>query len=489
MDGTHGWAAEIEVLSDCGYAITPAAVSIGPEGGSRTITVSAEPDCHWSALSHDGWVAVSGPADGVGSGSVDLQVATNPVGAGRTGAVSIAGRVLMIEQEASACPVEVSTSALVIPAAGGAGSIEVSTPSGCAWTASSNVAWMGVVGGAGTGPGVLDYVVDPSALVEGRLGILTIGGASVRVTQNGLGCTFGVTVSEQTFGSSGGSGVAGVATTAGCSWTVESAEDWIVPEAAEGSGSGLVTFSVRANTSGGPRTGGLLVAGESLVIDQPCVDPLLDGGLEQGTPSPAWIESSTTFGSPLCNPGDCGLDGARSGQWWAWLGGVEGSPEQASLEQEVVVPASPAALSLHLWIPSSSGNGVDEVRVLVDGVEVWSALADDPAYLLGYMHVMVPLPASASGGVHSLRLEASTTGVPTASSFFVDDISVETCWDESMLLVDGFESGGTHAWSRQVPEQVAQASRRGHHAPAAGALRHVRPPVAPRARQVRPVLW
>ncbi|HEX6899001.1 MAG TPA: Calx-beta domain-containing protein [Thermoanaerobaculia bacterium] len=156
-------------------------------------------------------------------------------------------------------------------------------------------------------------------------------------------------------------------------------------------------------------------------------DPLADGGFEAGSPSAAWAEASTNFGTPLCSPATCGFSGARNGSWWAFFGGAAGVAETASLQQAMVISPGTANLTFYLWNPESSGNGTDALRVLVDGNQVASIPAGNSIYASGYARVVVDLSAFADGGSHTVRFEATTSGAPTNSNFFVDDVSLSIC--------------------------------------------------------------
>jgi Calx-beta domain len=155
-------------------------------------------------------------------------------------------------------------------------------------------------------------------------------------------------------------------------------------------------------------------------------DPITDGGFEAGSPSTAWTEASANFGTPLCSPALCGFAGARTGSWWAFFGGVVGAPETASLQQSVVLSPGQANLTFFLWNPES-GNTTDALRVLVDGTQVLSIPAGNSIYAAGYTRVVVDLSAFADGGSHTVRLEAATSGSPSNTNFFVDDISLSLC--------------------------------------------------------------
>jgi hypothetical protein len=73
-------------------------------------------------------------------------------------------------------------------AAGGSGSVTVTTLSACTWTAVSNAAWVAVTAGnAGTGTGTVKYAVETNVGPNQRTGTITIAGQSFTVIQAGTG--------------------------------------------------------------------------------------------------------------------------------------------------------------------------------------------------------------------------------------------------------------------------------------------------------------
>ena len=69
---------------------------------------------------------------------------------------------------------------------GGSGTVNVTTPSGCTWTAVSNATWITITSGAnGSGNGSVDYSVS-SNIGSDRTGTLTIAGKTFTVSQTGV---------------------------------------------------------------------------------------------------------------------------------------------------------------------------------------------------------------------------------------------------------------------------------------------------------------
>lgn len=84
------------------------------------------------------------------------------------------------------CVYEISPANKSFAAAGGSGSVSVSTQEGCGWTASSNVNWIGITSGSdGIGNGTIEYSVSANSGMDDRSGTLSIAGEIFTVTQSG----------------------------------------------------------------------------------------------------------------------------------------------------------------------------------------------------------------------------------------------------------------------------------------------------------------
>jgi len=70
--------------------------------------------------------------------------------------------------------------------AGGSGSVNVTAPSGCPWTATSNASWITITSGSsGNGNGTVNYSVASNPSTTPRTGTMTIAGQTFTVTQDG----------------------------------------------------------------------------------------------------------------------------------------------------------------------------------------------------------------------------------------------------------------------------------------------------------------
>jgi hypothetical protein len=213
---------------------------------------------------------------------VTIAVAANGGGA-RSGTLTIAGQTVTVNQAAAPCTYSVSPTTLSAVAGGGAtGPVTVTTATGCAWTAMSNVSWLSITAGAsGNGNGTVSI---NAAVNTGpaRTGTLTVANQTVTVNQAATSCAYSVGPTTVSISAAGGTGTPiSVSSGSGCTWTATTSAGWItILTGASGTGNGSVTYSVQANT-GSARTGTLTVAGQSVTISQsaPCtygISPMSD---------------------------------------------------------------------------------------------------------------------------------------------------------------------------------------------------------------------
>ena len=126
------------------------------------------------------------------------------------------------------CTFTLSTTSMTMGAAGGAGSVTVTTGNQCAWTASSGVSWITATGGtAVTGPGAFTFTVAALASATSRNGSLTVAGQAVSVTQQGIACAYALLPASRTFDAAGATATFDVNTDAACGWTAAATAPWL----------------------------------------------------------------------------------------------------------------------------------------------------------------------------------------------------------------------------------------------------------------------
>lgn len=170
----------------------------------------------------------------------------------------------------------------------------------------------------------------------------------------------------------------------------------------------------------------------STPVPEPCINNILvDGGFETGgIPNTFWNpETSTNFGTPLCDVPSCGTGGGasppRTGAFWAWFGGIPAA-ETATLGQTVTLPAGNiVVLTYWLRIGTVSSPFTDVLRVRVDGV-IQQTITEPSVAEGAYTQRTLNLSSFANGASHAILFEyvGTTTGT---GSFVVDDVRLDTC--------------------------------------------------------------
>ncbi|MGH9840639.1 MAG: BACON domain-containing protein [Blastocatellia bacterium] len=252
--------------ANCTFTISPTSQTFVAAAGNGAVSVTAAAACAWTAVSNATWITVTSGSSGSGSGTVNYTVAAN-TGPQRTGTMTIAGQTFTVTQN-SGCTFTISPTTQTFAAGGGNGTVSVTTAAGCAWTATSNAAWITITGGTpGSGNGTLNYTVAANTGQQ-RSDTMTIAGRTLTVTQN-ANCTATISPTSQTFGGGGGSGFVSVNVFVGCAWTATSNAAWItVTGGSPGSGVGTVSYTVAANPSTSQRTGTMTIAGQTFTVTE-----------------------------------------------------------------------------------------------------------------------------------------------------------------------------------------------------------------------------
>jgi BACON domain-containing protein/all-beta uncharacterized protein len=168
----------------CTYSINPTSQSFATAGGTGTVAVTTANGCVWTAVSNAAWITVTGGAAGTGNGTVSFRAAAN-TGAARSGTITIAGQTFTVS-EALACTYDINPTSKAFGLTGGTGTVQVTAPASCTWTAASNADWIHVTGGAsGSGNGTVAYTAD-SAGENGknRSGTVTIATQTFTVSES-----------------------------------------------------------------------------------------------------------------------------------------------------------------------------------------------------------------------------------------------------------------------------------------------------------------
>lgn len=183
---------------------------------------------------------------------------------------------ICITHTTQACTYSIAPTSQSFASTGGNGTINVTSGTGCNWTATTTDSWITITSGAsGTANGTVTYTVAANSGSAQRTGTITINGQTYTVAQSGnTTCTYTVSPLSQTFTSVAGNGTITITAAAGCNWTSTSNASWItVTSGSTGTSNGTVTYTITANSGSAQRTGTITIAGQVYTVTQNGVTP------------------------------------------------------------------------------------------------------------------------------------------------------------------------------------------------------------------------
>jgi M6 family metalloprotease-like protein len=202
--GTLSIAGRTFTVTQTGSLATPAGLSPGSTYPDGSVVVGASPvalrwnavtgadryevmSFYWNAATA-AWVSVPTASTTTSSLSYSLPVPeTHYAWAVRALSGTTAGDwspYAYFVYSAPACGFTLSATSASFGRAGGSGTVTVTAPSGCAWTASSSARWLTITaGGSGNGSGTVSYRVKKNVTRQARTGTMTIAGTAFTVTQ------------------------------------------------------------------------------------------------------------------------------------------------------------------------------------------------------------------------------------------------------------------------------------------------------------------
>ena len=171
----------------CTYTVSPVALVFGSGGGSDSVTVTTATNCSWTAADDRDWFTVANGASGTGNGTVRIEVLPNPTDASRIGTLTVAGQGISVRQDALApCSIDISPANASYSKDAATGSVAVTAPAHCEWSAASSASWVEITSGSqGTGNGIVTYLVAANGTALARSATMSIGNRTFTVSQGG----------------------------------------------------------------------------------------------------------------------------------------------------------------------------------------------------------------------------------------------------------------------------------------------------------------
>jgi PKD repeat protein len=138
-------------VSSCSYSLSPSLPLLAPaDGGAGAVLVTAKSGCAWVAQSDVSWITIISRPQGNGDGAVAFTVAANKSTIFRSGTMTIAGQVFVVNQAGTVC------NALAAPVLTAPASASSETSYAVAWTATNSAGTYSIQ--EATDPGFADAV-------------------------------------------------------------------------------------------------------------------------------------------------------------------------------------------------------------------------------------------------------------------------------------------------------------------------------------------
>lgn len=390
----------VNQASGCTYALSSSSAAPGAAGGTASVTVTpSNSACTWTASSNSAFLT-SVTASGTGTGSVSYTVGAN-TGVARSGTLTIAGQTFTVNQ-ASGCTFTVAPTTVSPSAAASSGSLTITASNAsCPWTAANNDSWLAISPTSGTGNLSATYSVAAN-VGPARAGSLTVAGQTVTFNQSG-GCTASLSASGGIISGAGASGsVTLTMSSSACAWSASSDQPWVtVP--ASGTGSGVVNFTVAAQT-GPARQATLTIAGQTFIVEQS---------------SACTYAIAPTSASAVSGAGTGSVAVTTSNAACTWTVGSNAS-----------------------WLASTSSGGTGNQSVPYDFSANAGAARSGTLTIAGQTFTV----NQASGCVATLSPSSASAAVAGASSSFTITMSAPTCaWTASSpdAFITGVTASGT----------------------------------------------
>lgn len=159
---------------------------------------------------------------------------------------------------------------------------------------------------------------------------------------------------------------------------------------------------------------------------------VVDGTFEAGEPWPAWpVQTSTVFGTPLCDTLICGSGGGTGGPFagdnWAFFGGTSAT-ETSTLSQDVTIPSGLFVfLRFQMRIGLVNAPFTDTLAVRVDSTTV-ATFTEPTAAEAAYSERLINVSAFANNGSHAITFAYTHPGaVSSTANFTVDNVELVAC--------------------------------------------------------------
>ena len=150
--------------------LAPSSATAKAAGDNLNISASGTPaNCLKTAVSDVPWITISFGGGMANPSTFGITVAANSSAATRTGTVTINGlAVFTVNQQGVNCSYSFQPSSATVANSAGSGTINLSAPAGCNWSAVSADGWVQVQVASGSGAASIAYTYDANPSTTSR---------------------------------------------------------------------------------------------------------------------------------------------------------------------------------------------------------------------------------------------------------------------------------------------------------------------------------
>lgn len=243
-------------LPICQYTVSETELVVEAEQQTYNLKVNVSPNrCsgdRWTIENSLNWIDVF-PRSGQGNQTVTINIDSHESPKLRQGTFTIAGQTVTINQTGISCTYSINPTEFSHESKADNGSINVSAPSECSWTATSKPDWLKITF---QNDNTLNYGVEENQNPNSRNSTITITGQdgtiqeTVDIYQEGLACNYRITPSSSTvYSPNVKSDKFNITVLDNCQWEVYSDSIWIRLNPTNGQGNRTVTYIMTENTT------------------------------------------------------------------------------------------------------------------------------------------------------------------------------------------------------------------------------------------------
>lgn len=421
----------------CAFAVVPLTATLPAAGGPGQITVTTGDACSWTVMSSAPWLTVTAGSTTTGSGTASFQAAVNVSTTPRTATLAVAGRTVVVTQEAAStasCTYTLAPGSASIAADGGALATRLDTPAACPWTAVAQVPWLQVTSPAsGTGAADIALAVAANIAPISRTGTVVIGGRTFTVTQAAAAsCTYALTPGSASVAAAGSTVATRLDTAASCAWTAASQASWIqVNGATTGTGPADVVLTIAPNTSTAERTAQVVIGTQSFTVLQAAAQPAPTCTFGVAPASQAvGADGGAAQVSVSASGSGCSWSAATNVPWLTIVAGAQGTGSGSVAFQVSTNPAT----SSRTGTLTVAGRTVEVVQA---GQMAQTVVLDGPM-------------AASSGTCPTLSFKIKGTDVFTDAQTAFEGAPCAVLKNGTKLTVDGLQQAGGKVLATRV---------------------------------------